>query len=138
MVSAEGLTWNSLRYARPLATNASDSSSCQRTVTCRPSAMMALRSVNRQSCIAGPSSASSLRSPGTIGRREALQMVLGVTEGLRQHRQAPERVADLQLLRHPHAAVELDGLLAHVAAGVGDLDLGGRDHAPTLGGVSGV
>src|SRR5688572_16532578 len=66
-------------------------------------------------------------------RRETLQVMIRVAEGLRDHRQPPERVADLQLFGHAHAAVELDRLLADVARGVRDLDLRRGDDAPALG-----
>ena len=68
-----------------------------------------------------------LRAIGKGG--EALEVVVGVAELLRDHRQAPERVAHLQLLAHAHAAVQLHRFLADVAAGVGDLDLRGRHGA---------
>src|SRR5215470_305035 len=55
---------------------------------------------------------------GSRGGGEALQVMLGVPEGLADHREPAERVADLQLLRHAHAAVELDRFLAHVTTGV--------------------
>src|SRR5882672_12150508 len=69
---------------------------------------------------------------------EARQVVIGVAEGLRDRREPPERVADLQLFGHPHAAVQLHRFLAHVTGGVGDLDLGRRDDAAALRGIGGL
>src|SRR6266568_9270996 len=63
---------------------------------------------------------------------EALQVVLGVAEGLADHGEPTERVADLELLGHAHAAVQLHRFLAHVAARVGYLDLGRGDGVATL------
>src|SRR5437867_4472396 len=60
---------------------------------------------------------------------KALQVLVGVAELARQHGEAAEAVAHLQLLAHPHAAVELHRFLADMARGVGDLDLGRRDRA---------
>src|SRR2546423_15195449 len=61
-----------------------------------------------------------IRSVPTLTRGgEARQVVIGVAEGLRDRRESPERVADLQLLGHAHAAVHLHRLLAHVTGGVG-------------------
>ena len=54
--------------------------------------------------------------------------MIGVAELLRDHRQAPKRVADLELVTHPHAAVELDRFLTHTATRVGDAHFcGGND-----------
>src|SRR5438046_2664815 len=58
------------------------------------------------------------------GTRKPLQMMIGVAERLRDRGQPAERVADLQLLRHSHATVQLHGFLAHVPARIRDLDLG--------------
>src|SRR5438132_11180305 len=83
--------------------------------------------------------ANLIRSVPTLARGgEARQVVIGVAEGLRDRRESPERVADLQLLGHPHAAVQLHRLLAHVTGGVGDLDLGRRDDATALCSVGGL
>src|SRR5512147_1791036 len=57
-----------------------------------------------------------------IQRGEARQVMLGVAELLRDHRQAPERVRHLQFFRHAHAAVQLHRLLADQPAVVRDLD----------------
>ena len=46
--------------------------------------------------------------------------MIRVAELLRNHRKAAKRVADLQLVTHPHATVELDRLLTDVPASVGD------------------
>src|SRR2546425_367823 len=45
-------------------------------------------------------------------RRKSLQMVVGVTELPREHRQPAKRVAHLHLVAHAHAAMQLDGFLA--------------------------
>src|SRR2546429_8416193 len=83
--------------------------------------------------------ANPIRSVPTLTRSgEARQVVIGVAEGLRDRCESPERVADLQLLGHTHAAVQLHRLLAHVTGGVGDLDLGRRDDATALRGVGGL
>src|SRR6185503_15094075 len=82
---------------------------------------------------AGPVCSSS----GALG--ESVEVVVGVAELLRDRREAPERVAHLELLAHAHAAMELHRLLAHVAARVGDAHLGGGDDAPApLGGGGGA
>src|SRR5262245_34840301 len=65
-------------------------------------------------------------------RSEAREMVIRVAKLLRDHRQPPERVRHLKLLAHAHAAVELDRLLADMAARVGDLDLRRRHRARAL------
>src|SRR3974377_1563005 len=63
----------------------------------------------------------------SVKRCEAREVVVGVAELLRDHGEAPEGMAHLQLLAHAHAAVQLDRLLAHEARVVGDLDLRRRD-----------
>src|SRR5439155_24476853 len=68
----------------------------------------------------------------TPGGGEALQVVLGVAEGLADHGEPAEGVAHLELLAHAHAAVELHRLLTDVTAAVAHLDLGGGDKAPAL------
>ena len=89
----------------------------------------------RQRPSASSRPASNLtEASGRVFRGEALQVVLGVAEGLSDHGEPAERVADLQLLGHAHAAVELDRLLADVPAGVRHLDLGRGDRAGALPG----
>src|SRR5256885_12470487 len=66
-------------------------------------------------------------------RSEAREMMIGVAELLRHQRQPAEGMAHLQLFGHAHAAVQLHRLLADVAGGVGDLDLGGRHRARAIG-----
>ena len=51
-------------------------------------------------------------------------MVLGIAEGKLQGGEAAEVVAGVELLRHAHSAVDLDRLLADVAAGAADDHLG--------------
>src|SRR5258706_15794735 len=85
-------------------------------------------------CAQAPSStvAQALRrtaSSRLLKRRKALQVMVRIAELLRDHRQAAEAVAHLQLLAHAHAAVQLHRLLADVARAVGDLDLRRRDRA---------
>src|SRR5437764_14678005 len=59
--------------------------------------------------------ANPIRSVPTLARGgEARQVVIGVAEGLREQRESPERVADLQLLGHAQAAVQLLRLPAPV------------------------
>src|SRR6185437_1157557 len=63
--------------------------------------------------------------------RETIEMVVRVAQLAGDHREPAKRMAHLELLAHAHAAVELHRLLAHVAAGIGDLDLrGGHDALP--------
>ena len=45
-------------------------------------------------------------------------------------------MADIELVGHAHAAVELDGFLADVTAGIRDLDLGRGDHPAALVGLA--
>ena len=61
--------------------------------------------------------------------------MIGVAELLRDHRQPPKRVADLQLIAHAHAAVQLNCFLSDMTAGIGDLDLRRRDDALSLDGI---
>src|SRR5262245_37755013 len=70
-------------------------------------------------------------------RSEAREVMVRVAELLPDHRQAAERVRDLQLLAHAHAAVQLDRFLADMAACVGDLDLRCRNGARALAGILG-
>lgn len=56
-------------------------------------------------------------------RREAIKMMVSVTKGLRNGRQPSKSMANFQLFRHTHAAVELNRLLTDVTAGIGDFDL---------------
>src|SRR6266480_310764 len=70
-----------------------------------------------------------------LERSEALEVMIGVAELLRRHGQPPEAVAHLQLLAHPHAAVQLHRFLADVARAVGDLDLRGRHRARARSGI---
>ena len=42
--------------------------------------------------------------------------MLGIAKGLADRRQAPERMADLQLFGHAHTTVQLYRFLADVAA----------------------
>src|SRR5690348_12180424 len=62
-----------------------------------------------------PASTTRLFSMGRSERGEALEVMIGVAELLPGDRQAAEGVADLKLLGHAHAAVQLHGLLADVA-----------------------
>src|SRR5690606_24062932 len=93
----------------------------------------------KSSCGAGSAHRETLKTGQrdlfSIRSREPLQVMLGVAELLRDHRQPLEGVRHLHFLRHAHAAVQLDRLLADVACRVGDLDLGRRDDAPPLGRV---
>src|SRR5688572_28518167 len=75
-----------------------------------------------------PARPMSARDGGAF--RESLQVMIRVAELLRDHREPPESVAHLQLVAHPHPAVELDRFLAHVAAGRGDSHLR-RGHHPS-------
>src|SRR6267143_4376369 len=70
-----------------------------------------------------------------LQRSEAREVMIGVAELPRRHGQPPEAVAQLQLLAHAHAAVQLHRFLADVARAVGDLDLRGRHRARALGGI---
>src|SRR5690349_17853993 len=73
--------------------------------------------------------ASAAASATLLKRGKALEVEVRVAELLRDHREAAEGVADLELLAHAHAAVQLHRLLADVARVVGDLDLRGGDRA---------
>ena len=57
---------------------------------------------------------------------EALGMEIGVAEGQVDGGQALEIMADDEFVRHAHAAMDLDGVLADVAACLADDDFGGR------------
>ena len=70
-------------------------------------------------------------------RCESLQMRIHIAELLRDHGQTPEGVRDLHFLGHTHAPMQLDGLLRDLPAGVGDLDLGGRNDACALERIGG-
>src|SRR3954468_390804 len=59
---------------------------------------------------------------------ELLQMVLGIAEGKLEGGETAEVVARVDLLRHAHAAVDLDRFLPDVATGPADDDLGRRHH----------
>src|SRR5579859_5372444 len=71
-------------------------------------------------------------SAGASGRRVerqglvALEVVVDVAKLALDDGGALEVVADGHLVGHAHAAVQLDGVLAHEAAGAADLHLGGR------------
>src|SRR5436189_2803874 len=69
--------------------------------------------------------------------RKTREVMVGIAELLADHRQATERVRDLELLAHAHAAVQLDRLLADVAARIRDLDLRGGHGAPALARIGG-
>ena len=70
---------------------------------------------------------------------EALEMVFGVAELLRDHRQPAKCVANFQLVAHTHASMQLDRFLTDVTACIGNLDLGGRHYPlPLCGIVDGV
>src|SRR5256885_4221402 len=53
-----------------------------------------------------------------------------------EHGEAPEGMAHLQLLAHPHAAMQLYRFLADVARGIADLDLRRRDGARSFARVA--
>jgi hypothetical protein len=64
--------------------------------------------------------------------REAVEMMVGVTE-LGVDRGEPLHVmADVQLVGHAHAAMQLDRLLAHVSPGATDQFLGSRNRLATF------
>src|SRR3982074_1961554 len=88
------------------------------------------RVVRKLSCI---SVTLGKRCSGKLG--ESLEVMIGVAELLRDHRQPPKRVADLQLIAHAHPAVQLNQFLNDVPGGSGDLDLHRRDDALSLDGI---
>src|SRR5207253_2258452 len=55
--------------------------------------------------------------------REAFEVMIDVAQLARDHGQAAEGVAYLELVAHAHAAVQLHRFLADAARGIGDLDL---------------
>src|SRR4030081_695195 len=58
---------------------------------------------------------------------EALEVMIGVAELLRDHCQPAKRMADFQLIAHAHAAVQLNRFLSDMAAGIGHLDFRRRE-----------
>src|SRR5712664_2260267 len=54
-----------------------------------------------------------------LQRSKASKVVIGAAELIHDHREAAEGVAHLELLAHPHAAVQLHRLLAHMTRVVG-------------------
>src|SRR4051794_8735289 len=65
--------------------------------------------------------ASTTRLLSMSGRRETCEVVVCIAKLLRDHRKTAERMADLHLFGHAHAAVQLDRFLAHVPRRIGDL-----------------
>src|SRR4051812_12726271 len=62
--------------------------------------------------------------------------MLGVAVDRVQHLHALEVEPDVVLVGDPDAAVELDRLLGHEPAALGELDLGRRHRGPALAGVA--
>ena len=83
---------------------------------------------------AGAAHAARSTRRRALKRGEALEMVVGVAELLRDHGQAAEGVADLELLAHAHAAVQLHRLLADVAAASAILILAAETARCAIGG----
>src|SRR6185437_9313259 len=86
-------------------------------------------------CAAAASCSIATPSNQPAALRDAAQMIVGVAKGVLDHREPLEVVADLRLLRHADAAVELDRLLADELSGLADLHLGGGDRGGALLGV---
>src|SRR5262245_25781604 len=70
---------------------------------------------------------------GFAGLPETLAVQVTVAKGGVDRRQALEVVADVQLVGHTHATVQLYRLLAHEAASAADELLGGRNRASAFG-----
>src|SRR5262249_32104922 len=75
----------------------------------------------------------ALPQPAGVG--DAAQMIVGVAKGVLDHGQPLEIVADLGLLRHADAAVQLDRLLADELSGFADLHFCGGDRGCALPGI---
>src|SRR6476620_1685594 len=75
----------------------------------------------------------ALNQPAAIG--DAAQVVVGVAKSVLDHGQPLEVVADLGLLSHADAAMELDRLLADELSGFADLHFRRRDCGSALFGV---
>src|SRR5204863_7765477 len=68
---------------------------------------------------------SDLNQPAAVGN--ATQMIIGVAEGVLDHGQPFEIVADLGFHGHADAAMKLDRLLADKFSGLADLNLRRRN-----------
>ncbi len=66
-------------------------------------------------------------------RNESLRMEVGVTEGQVDGGESLEMMADHQLIRHAHAAVQLHGLLTNEACRLTDDDLRRGEGAAAFG-----
>src|SRR6185437_5226207 len=71
-----------------------------------------------------------LNQPAAIG--DAAQMIIGVAEGVLDHRQPFEIVADLGFHGHADSAMKLDRLLADKFPGFADLNLRRRHRGRPL------
>src|SRR5207244_2635383 len=74
-----------------------------------------------------------LHQPAAVG--DAAEVVVGVPKGVLDHGQPLEVVADLGLLRHADAAMELDRLLADELSGFADLHLRRRHRGGAFLGI---
>src|SRR5690606_3796794 len=79
---------------------------------------------------------SRLRRLGPGERLQRVQVLVGRAHAQLERQQPPEAVADVELVGHAHAAVQLDRLLADPARGLADHDLGARDRLPARGGIA--
>src|SRR3954447_2709995 len=68
----------------------------------------------------------------TLRSRKACEMKIAVAERSVDRSQAFEVMSDVELLGHPHAAVQLNRLLTDEASGATDELLRGRHRAPAL------